>query len=215
MFVLKVANVKQFLNHDLPDLNDGQDILISKSFLHFIRRFNNFTNSFMDLKAEILKEHSKAQSQKITDWVGNDKKRFRELLLLFLHGEYRVVQRSARMVGMVADAHPALIKPHLEEIVKKMNEPAVHVAVKRNVVRILQHIEIPERLQGIVMSTCFELLADPKETIAVRVFSMTVLASLSKTYPDIRQELKAIVNDIMEQEGSPGFRSRARKLKLG
>jgi len=35
MFVLKAANVKQFLNRDLHDLDEQPDILISKSFLHF------------------------------------------------------------------------------------------------------------------------------------------------------------------------------------
>src|ERR1044072_6798370 len=143
----------------------------------------------MDLKAEILKEHSKEQALKVTNWVGSDKKRLEELLHLFLHDEYRVVQRSARMVSMVAEIQPELIKPHLEAIVNKMNEPGVHVAVKRNVVRLLQYMDIPEPLHGMVMNTCFELLADPKETIAVRAFSMTVLANLAKVYPDIKQEL--------------------------
>lgn len=168
----------------------------------------------MDLRGAILQEHSKAQSLKIVAWVGSDKSRFRALLDLFLQGEYRVVQRSAGMVSKIADIHPELIMPHLEVIVKKMSEPGVHVAVKRNVIRLLQGIEIPEKLHAVVMNSCFELLADPKETIAVRVFSMTVLSNLSKSYPDIRQELKAIVYDIMEQEASAGFKSRARKLGL-
>jgi hypothetical protein len=168
----------------------------------------------MDLRSEILKEHSKAQCLKIVAWVGSDKKRFNELLQLFLHDEYRVVQRSAWMLSVVAEEQPQLIAAHLDAIVKKMNEPGVHVAVKRNVVRILQFIPIPEHLHGIVMNTCFQLLADPKETVAVRVFSMTVLTDLSKIYPDIKQELKAIINDVLEHEASAGFRARARNLKL-
>jgi len=168
----------------------------------------------MDLETEILLEHSKAQSLKIVAWVGSDKTRFRALLDLFLHGEYRVVQRSAGMVSKIAEIHPELILPYLDAIVNKMSEPGVHVAVKRNVIRLLQGIDIPQKLHGVVMNSCFELLADPKETIAVRVFSMTVLNNLSKSYPDIRQELRAIVYDIMEHEPSAGFKSRARKLGL-
>lgn len=168
----------------------------------------------MNLRAAILQEHSKAQSLKIVAWVGSDKTRFRALLDLFLHGEYRVVQRSAGMVSKIAEVHPELILPYLDAIVNKMSEPGVHVAVKRNVIRLLQGIDIPEKLHGVVMNSCFELLAAPKETIAVRVFSMTVLNNLSKSYPDIRQELRAIVYDIMEHEPSAGFKARARKLGL-
>ena len=168
----------------------------------------------MDLKAEILAEHSKAQSSKIVAWVSNDKKRFDELLQLFLNDEYRVVQRSAWMISMIAEKHPELIQTHLPVIVDKMNEAGVHVAVKRNVTRLLQFIPIPEELHGIVMNTCFELLTDPKETIAVRAFSMTVLANLAGIYPDIKQELKAIVNDVLEHCASAGLKARARNLRL-
>ena len=171
-------------------------------------------NIYMDLRAEILKEHSKAQCLKIVAWVADDKKRFKELLQLFLNDEYRVVQRAAWMISLVAEEQPQLIEPHLKVIVNKMSEPGVHVAVKRNVARILQFISIPEDMQGIVMNTCFELLSDPKETIGVRVFSMTILANLSKIYPDIKHELKVIVDDVMEQGASAGFKARARNLKL-
>ena len=49
----------------------------------------------MNLRKEILKEHSKKQCEKNVAWIGNDKKRFNELFYLFLNGEYRITQRSA------------------------------------------------------------------------------------------------------------------------
>lgn len=166
----------------------------------------------MDLRTEILKEHSRAQSEKIAKWIGKDEKRFARFMHLFLHDAYRVVQRAASVLSIIADSDYMMVEPYLEPMVKRMNEPGVHVAVKRNVLRILQFIEIPEALHGDVMNTCFELLADPKETIAVRAFSMTVLANLSKTYPDIKQELKAIILDELEHEPSAGFKARAKKI---
>ena len=38
----------------------------------------------MNLKEEILKEHSKKQCDAIVKYIGNDKKRFAELMKLFL-----------------------------------------------------------------------------------------------------------------------------------
>jgi hypothetical protein len=93
-----------------------------------------------------------------------------------------------------------------------MSEPGVPVAVKRNVVRILQFVDIPEDLHGEVMNICFELLGDLRETIAVRVFSMTVLARLAEIYPDIRQELRIIIEDELSHQPSAGFKSRAKKI---
>lgn len=166
----------------------------------------------MDLRSELLKEHSRKQSEKIAQWIGNDPERFAAFMQLFMEDEYRVVQRAAGVLSVVAEKHYDLAAPHLPAMVKKMSEPGVHVAVKRNVVRILQLVEIPEKLHGDVMNACFNLLADVKETIAVRVFAMTVLANLAGTYPDIKQELRAIIEDELSHQPSAGFKARAKKL---
>jgi hypothetical protein len=64
----------------------------------------------MDLREEILKEHSRRQALKIAGWIGNDSKRFSMLVDLFLHDEYRVVQRAGYPLSMVADKFPGLRK---------------------------------------------------------------------------------------------------------
>ena len=48
----------------------------------------------MNLRAQILKAHSKANCTKIVNWVGSNQTRFDELFNLFLTDEYRVVQRA-------------------------------------------------------------------------------------------------------------------------
>ncbi len=166
----------------------------------------------MNLRSQILKEHSKENAQKIANWIGNDQERFASLIQLFLHDEYRVVQRAAWVISMVADEHPYLISSQLDVIVHKLQEPGLPVAVKRNVVRILQTVDIPEHLQGMVMEYCFSFLADPKKAIAVRAFAMTVLINLSKTYPEIKPELKLLIEEGLTQSPSAGYKARARAV---
>jgi len=48
----------------------------------------------MNLRSEILAEHSKAQAAKIVEWIGDSQQRFDELVKLFLHDEYKVMQRA-------------------------------------------------------------------------------------------------------------------------
>lgn len=166
----------------------------------------------MDLRSEILQEHSRLQTLKIADWISSDKKRVAQLMDIFMNDESKVVQRAAWLIRMVYDKHPGIILPYMEQHINRMIEPGVHVAVKRNVVGILQDAAIPEPLQGQVMNACFDMLADPKETIAVRCHSMTVLDNLSKTYPEIRHEIVAIIRNQLEQETTAGFRARAKKI---
>lgn len=166
----------------------------------------------MNIREQLLSEHSKENAELIANWIGNDSIRFQLLMNVFLNDEYRVVQRAAHVVGKVADKYPQIILPHIDSMVNRMLEPGLPVAVKRNVVRVLQYVDIPEKYHGDVMNICFDRLADVNETVAVRVFSMTILDNLSKYYPEIKQELHSILEDQLELGCTAGFKSRAKKI---
>jgi hypothetical protein len=166
----------------------------------------------MNLRAAILKEHSKEQCDAIVAWVASSQKRFNELFHLFIHDEeYRVVQRAAWPVSYCVEAHPSLIDQHYESLVKKLREPGIHDAVKRNSIRFLQHVNIPQEWQGVVMDICFAYLSIPGESIATRAFSMTVLANMAKLYPEIIPELNLVIEAQAGNE-SPGIKSRSKKI---
>jgi len=163
------------------------------------------------LRAEILKEHSKAQCTKIVKWVGSNQQRFDELFYLFLNDEYRVVQRSAWPVSYCVDAHPQLINKHWKELIKNLKKSNLHDAVKRNSIRFMQEIELPEQYHGEIMNICFKYLESYTEALAVKIFSMSVIANLAKYYPEIKSELKLIIEDQLPHQ-SAGFKSRAKKV---
>jgi hypothetical protein len=165
----------------------------------------------MNLETEILKEHSKHQSARIAKWIGRDKRRFRKLMDLFLKGEYRITQRAAWIVKHCADEHTELVLPYFNEMIDRMLEPGVHVAAKRNVIRILQDVDIPRRIAGKVATVCFEMLASAKEPVAVKVFSMTVLANTARQEPELKNEIRILIEQQMPT-GSPGFRSRGMRI---
>lgn len=165
----------------------------------------------MDIEQELLREHSKAQALKIAAWIGTDSRRLDLLMELVLTGERVIAQRGAWVVGIIGDMHPVLLRPFLKKMIAKMKEPCVHAAVKRNFMRILQEMEIPRNLLGAVTNLCFDLLTSHKETIAVKVFSMTVIANIAQQEPGLEKELHIIVERQLPQAG-PGFRSRAKKI---
>ena len=60
----------------------------------------------------------------------------------------------------------------------------MNISIKRNTIRLLQHVSIPKKIEGEVMGVCFGYLADPDEMVAIKAFSLTVLQKLSKKYPE-------------------------------
>ncbi|MBI1768424.1 MAG: hypothetical protein HY015_04640 [Bacteroidetes bacterium] len=165
----------------------------------------------MNLKQAALKEHSKSQCNKIVKYIGNDPKKFSELVDVFLAGPYRVSQRIAWPLSCCIEENTTLIHPHLTKVLKYAQRSDVHDSVKRNVVRLLQFIDIPKKHQGTVADVCFKFFNNAKESIAVRVFSMTVLANLAKQIPELKNELIPIIEDQLPY-GSAGFVSRGRKV---
>jgi hypothetical protein len=108
-------------------------------------------------------------------------------------------------------AHPGFITKYYEKLLKNLDKPHIHDAVKRNTMRLLQYAEIPEKYQGEVMNRCFNYILSPSEKAAIKAFSLTVLENLSTKYPEIKQELKAIIEDRWDIE-TAAFRSRAKRL---
>ncbi len=165
----------------------------------------------MQLRETILSEHSSANCNRIAKWAGSSQQHFDELFNLFLNDEYRVVQLAAWPLSYAAIAQPALIQKHFGRLMKNLKKPGLHDAVKRNTVRILQDLDIPEKYHGEVMSICFDYIISPVEKPAVKAFSLTVLQHLSGQYPEIKKELKTIIEDRWDFE-SAAFKSRAKKI---
>ncbi|MEO7523935.1 MAG: hypothetical protein ABIT58_07555 [Ferruginibacter sp.] len=165
----------------------------------------------MNLKEEILKEHSKFQCAKIVEWVGADQKRFDGLFSLFLNDEYRVVQRAGWPISYCVIGHPTLITKHWANLLKNLKKPNIHGAVKRNTVRLMQDINIPRKFQGDVMTSCFGFVECPTEEVAVKAFSLTILGNLARQHPEIIPEIKLLINTRADTQ-TAAFKSRAKKL---
>jgi hypothetical protein len=165
----------------------------------------------MNLKETLLEEHSKKQCNKIVNWIGEDNNKFKELIQLFLNGEYRVVQRAAWPMSYCAKEHPEWINSYFPDFLDRLEKKDAHDAVRRNIVRVFQDINIPRKYHGRIMNCCFEFIQSNEIAIAIKAFSLTILENLSKQYPDIIPELILIIEERWGIE-TAAFRSRAKKI---
>lgn len=164
----------------------------------------------MNIRDALLEVHSKAQATKITEYVGDDPKRFAELMRHLMGPVYRLSQRAAWPVSYCVQRHPDLITPYWGKLAGQLEREDAHVAVRRNVARLLQFVEIPKRYQGRIFDACYNLVADISQAVAVRCFSMTVAADIAKDKPELMKELKLLVLEHSDA-GSAGLRSRLRR----
>ncbi|GGF36072.1 hypothetical protein [Echinicola rosea] len=165
----------------------------------------------MDIKAELKKGHSRELANGIVSYIGEDPERFRELMEVFAAGPYRITQRASWPMALAVEKHPPLLAPYYDAVISMLAKPNIIAGIKRNILRVLQYQEVPSEFEGEVLDVTFRLLEDTGEPIAIRVFSMQVVYNLSERYPEIKPELKAIIESSMPY-ASAGFKSRASKI---
>lgn len=165
----------------------------------------------MDIRSALTSGQSKANTEAIVKYIGGDAGRFAELMEIFLEGEYRLTQRAAWPISVCAETHPELIAPYLNKLVDLLPRRDIHNAVKRNIVRLLQFVEIPKKLIGKVFSHCIDLINDPNEAIAVRSFALTVAGNIANGNADLLNELRLIAQNAVEGT-TFAFRVRFKRL---
>lgn len=163
------------------------------------------------LRTMILHEHSKSQMLHIVRWVGDDQKRFKELVMLFLSGDWVISQRAGYPLSTIVMKRHDWVSPYINKLIEFACRTDQHNAVRRNVMRIFEYIPIPGRYHGKVMSMCFDFIAAPDEKVAIKAFSLTVLEHMLDDYPEIGAELKVIIEDQWNHQ-TPAFKSRAKKI---
>lgn len=165
----------------------------------------------MDIAALLTDQHSKATISRIVAYLVAHPEHTPELFEIFLGDDPLLIQRSAWAVGDLGRSRPELLIPYHADLLAA-GRRAVHPAVLRNVIRYFSEApELPEPIHGELADLCFTQLADPNAPVAIRVFSMSTLLRLTEIYPELGNELRALIEEEMPR-ASAGFRSRGRKV---
>jgi hypothetical protein len=164
----------------------------------------------MDIRKTLEEGQSKPRTLRIMKYIGADKARFKTLVDIFMEGDYRMTQRAAWPLGDHSIDHPELIRPYIPKLMKKLEESGHHPAIPRNILRIFQELEIPEKYQGPLLDQCIKFIMDVAQPIAIRAFSITVAAKICLNYPELKKELYIILEELKKYPQSAALNVRIR-----
>jgi len=167
----------------------------------------------MDLKNLILERHSKEHIVRMARYIGNDKELIKELMECYFSMDLKVASRASWIAGYVATAYPDLFTPYVSKIINGFDKDRFSDTLKRNSLRVLLELKISKRFHGKLMNKCFEYLESFDAPPAVKSNAIGILDNLSKLYPEIKAELKLVIDSRFSIE-SPAFKSRAKRIGL-
>ena len=165
----------------------------------------------MDFRKLLEQGPSKANTTIIVEEVTRSPKKMEDLMACFIKGPVQITQSASWPISFIAQKKPELLTPYYPLFIELLNTPDKHDAINRNILRAFQFVNLPEEHEGTVLDISFKLLNSNHEPIAVRVFSMTVIFNLTKKYPELIPELKAII-EVLLPNASAGIKSRGKKI---
>ncbi len=157
-----------------------------------------------------MRQHNKSHVRGIAEFIGDDQQRFDVLFTLFMTSEVRLMQRAAWVVNHCVESHPSLLYNHYEDVLSILQQTKEDAA-KRNIMRMLQFVKIPERWQGHFYNLALSFIQSAGEPVAVRCFSMQVAFHIAQGFPELELELAEVFQDMLQMD-SAGIKARARNL---
>ena len=135
---------------------------------------------------------------------------FKALLQLALHEKDPVAWRACWVLDGSDELKPGLARKHISKIVKAL--PGLESkGTLRSLLRLLSRYEIPKEEQGLLIDLCFSYLVSELYPVAVKVHAMQIIYMHVLLYPELKDELVAVIEDQIDNN-SVGFLSRGRRL---
>lgn len=135
-----------------------------------------------------------------------------ELMSFALDKDQLVSNRAMWVVTHCADMEPDRFKPFHVKFINHLKHKGIHSGVVRSILRIFQEQPVPKKMESFVLDKCFEYAQNPSEAIAVRAFAMTVIYNISKPYPELLNELSAVLTHLISYDESAGIKARAKNI---
>lgn len=164
----------------------------------------------MDYAKQLQIDHSRINSDKVVKAVGNDPAEFAKLVELLYTGEAPVPQRVSWAISLVSKLHPELTKPYVTRFINAIRDFKIG-GIRRNLLNALCTQEIPKKIQGKTVTICVDFILSPDEPVAVKVLSLEILCNIAQQHPDLKTEIKAVIDDQLPKT-SPAFHARAKHV---
>ncbi|MCH2197960.1 MAG: hypothetical protein MK081_04210 [Flavobacteriales bacterium] len=157
---------------------------------------------------------AKQKARELSQRIRDGREDLYQLLDIITENEYPASAKAAYVLRTIADDDHKSVINHISFLTAQLREVTI-TGARRDLLKCIYDVDkeqgIPVDHQGEVMDVCFERLMDPKSATAERYYSMFILASLSKIYPEISNELVAAIEVNLPNE-TTNFVQNAHKI---
>ena len=164
----------------------------------------------MDFRSLLADFPAGAEKDLLVGEVIKSESHFKALLQLALNEKDPVAWRACWVLDGSDELKPGLARNYISKIVKAL--PGLESkGTLRSLLRLLSRYEIPEEEQGLLIDLCFSYMVSELYPVAVKVHAMQIIYRHVLLYPELTDELVAVIED-QTANNSVGFLARGRRL---
>lgn len=146
-----------------------------------------------EISDSLNKENSEVNRKYWSDYIITSQIKLEDIKAI-IHHPHPIGIRFSWMLGNLCALKPELLAPVLPYFYTNTHKIQIP-NFNRTLAKMFFYVELPEALEGEIMSDLFEWLADPKVLVTTKHFSLKALYKLSLKYPEIKSELKLTIEE--------------------
>lgn len=127
------------------------------------------------------------------------------IALVFSLKRHPVPAYSAWLLVHLSKEKPSLLAPFQDQLTAGLLATENH-SIQRSLLAVLLQLPIKKNYKGELLHYCFEVFARSDNNVANRVYALYHLKRFVKDYPEIDQEVRAIISMIEPHEMKPALR---------
>jgi 8-oxo-dGTP diphosphatase len=200
------------------------DVFVARSYLENLMRETKISaqhtadSKQADASESDLKQMvNNIMGMKEAEWIAASAVENHEIFLKLLEFSYssdkKLAFRSSWILTKVCDQLPEIIYPFIPKLVEDLTK-IDNESILRSFLRIISLSDLGKldiKQHGLLTDFCFGNLNSGFTAVAVKVYSMEILYTLTLTYPELANELSTSIRILME-DGSGAIIARGRMI---
>ncbi len=163
-----------------------------------------------ELVEKIENCNSKVSALIITDLVVKQPKFIDILFEMMFKYENKKHWKAAWILDHVYTSKSELVNPYINQLISLFTQTSSS-SIQRIAGKILSFHDINANVDGIFINNCVDMIISETVPVAVKVHAMQLIYNISTLYPELKVELKLIIEEHIPNN-TVGFKSRAKKL---
>ena len=142
--------------------------------------------------------------------ITSDNEKMDETFRIALGNERPIAWRAAWVLNHALKKETLLIKLHEAELIESL--PHKEAGHQRELLKLLEKIEIDEEYEGILFDQCVSIWESIEKSPSVRVVAFRVIGKIATKYPEMKNEIEFLTQDHYVEGLSPGIKRSFQKI---